>query len=231
MAKWYEQSILNARKNPKAQEFYNATEDLFKLGMTPPDGRKFVAHLNLYDCSKVSDGASSLIVASEEGLRRLGVHAADTVELSGFHGSEGDITVKPADPTVLENTGVAGRGALEMAGVGKQDVGYLELHDCFSITGLLALESIGFASAGGAARYVLDGHTGPQGGLPTNLSGGLGGFGHPVGGTGVRQMVDLIEQLTGSAPNQVHSGKDHGMMVSMGGNDKTVTAFVVKRPA
>ncbi|MDB5106559.1 MAG: hypothetical protein JWP91_4248 [Fibrobacteres bacterium] len=231
MAKWYEQSILNARKNPKAQEYHNTVRDLYQLGMTPPDGRKFVPHLNLYDCSKVSDGASSLVVASEEGLRRMGLDKSRMVELAGFQGSEGDITEKPADPTVLENTGRAANGALEMAGIGKKDVGVLELHDCFSITGLLALESIGFAKAGGGPGFVLEGRVGAEGELPTNPSGGLGGFGHPVGGTGVRQMVDLLEQLTGKAPNQVKSAKDHGMMVSMGGNDKTVTALVVKRTA
>jgi acetyl-CoA C-acetyltransferase len=231
MAKWFEQSILNARRNPKAQEFQNTAADLFQLGMTPPDGRRFVPHLNLYDCSKVSDGASSLVVASEAGLARLGLDKSQMVELAGLHGSEGDITEKPADPTVLENTGRAAQGALEMAGIGRGDVGVLELHDCFSITGLLALESMGFAKAGGAPESVLEGRTSPQGALPTNLSGGLCGFGHPVGATGVRQMVDLVEQLTGRAPNQVQSPKDHGMMVSMGGNDKTVTALIVKRAA
>ena len=231
MAKWYEQSILNARRNPKAQEYHNTAQNLLQLGLTPPDGRKFVAHLNLYDCSKVSDGASSLVVVSEEGARKLGLRKADLVELAGFQGSEGDITEKPADPTVLENTARAAQGALGMAGLGTGDIGMLELHDCFSITGLLALESMGFARPGGAPAFVLEGRTAPQGELPTNLSGGLGGFGHPVGATGVRQMVDLLGQLTGKAPNQVESGKDHGMMVSMGGNDKTVTTLIVKRAA
>lgn len=233
MAKWYELSILNARKNPKAQEHHNAAPNPFALGMTQPDGRKFVPHLNLFDCSKVTDGASSLVVASEEGLRRLGLRKGQCVELAGFHGSEGDITLKPADLTVLENTGNAAQVALEMAGVGKADIGALELHDCFSITGLLALESIGFAGAGKAASYVLDGHADPDGSHPTNLSGGLCGFGHPVGATGVRQMVDLLDQLTGKAPNPAAAlaGKDHGMMVSMGGNDKTVTSLIVRRAA
>jgi acetyl-CoA C-acetyltransferase/acetyl-CoA acyltransferase len=233
MAKWYELAILNARRNPKAQEHHNAAQDPFALGMTPPDGRRFVHHLNLFDCSKVSDGASSLVVADEEGLARLGLRKEDCVELAGFHGSEGDITEKPAEPTVLENTGRAARGALEMAGISKEEVGFLELHDCFSITGLLALESIGFAPAGGAPAFVLDGHCAPEGSIPTNLSGGLCGFGHPVGATGVRQMVDLVEQLTAKAPNPARGAgaRDHGMMVSMGGNDKTVTSLVVRRAA
>ncbi len=231
MAAWYQQAILNARKNPKAQEYRNASPDLLALGMTPPEAGKFVSHLNLYDCSKVSDGASSLVVASEEGARKLGLRPRDMIELTGFQGVEGDITKPPVDATVLENTGRAGAAALEMAGISAGQVGVLELHDCFSITGMLALEALGFAPAGGATRMVLEGHTAPDGNLPTNLSGGLCGFGHPVGATGVRQMVDLLEQLTGKAPNQVQSGKDHGMMVSMGGNDKTVTALVVKRTA
>ncbi len=237
MAKWFELSIVNARRNPKAQEFHNTAADPLALGMTTPDGRKFVHHLNLFDCSKVSDGASALVMASEEGLRRLGLKREAMIELTGFHGSEGDITARPADPTVLENTGKAAQGAWEMAGVGKGDIGVLELHDCFSITGLLALESLGFAAPGAATRLVLDGHTARDGSLPTNLSGGLGGFGHPVGATGVRQMVDLFEQLRGLAPNPATpsgtgpSGKEHGMMVSMGGNDMTVTALVVRRAA
>jgi acetyl-CoA C-acetyltransferase/acetyl-CoA acyltransferase len=234
MAKWFERAILNARKNPKAQEHANAVPDLIALGMTAPDGRKFVPHLNLYDCSKVSDGASALVMASEEGLKRLGLKPEQAIELAGFHGSEGDITARPSDPTVLENTGRAARGALEMAGIGKEGVGVLELHDCFSITGLLALESIGFAQPGRGPAFVADGGVAPEGPLPTNLSGGLCGFGHPVGATGVRQMVDLFEQLAGKAPNPARMGrpgKEHGMMVSMGGNDMTVTALVVRKAA
>ena len=231
MAKWYELSILNARKNPKAQEYHNKVEDLFAQGMTPPDPKRFVPHLNLFDCSKVTDGAASLVVAGEEGLKKLGLKKEQAVELIGFHGSEGDITEKPADMTVMENTSIAAQGALEMAGVNRSDIGVLELHDCFSISGLLALEGIGFAAKGKAPDFVLEGRTAIQGDLPTNLSGGLGGFGHPVGGTGVRQMVDLWLQLTGKAANQAAFKKDYGMMVSMGGNDKTVTSLVVRRAA
>lgn len=234
MAQWYAQSILNARRNPKAQEYQNASADLVALGMTPPDGRKFVPHLNLYDCSKVSDGASALVMASEEGVARLGLKKEDLIELAGWGGSEGDITARPADLTWLPNTARAAGKAMGMAGVGKDGLGVLELHDCFSITGLLALESIGFAGPGKSPGFVLDGHTAPAGSLPTNLSGGLGGFGHPVGATGVRQMVDLFEQFAGKAPNPAkpgRPGKEHGMMVSMGGNDMTVTALVVRKAA
>lgn len=229
MAKWYELSILNARKNPKAQEYHNKAKDLYTLGMTPPDPDRFVPYLNFYDCSKVSDGASSILILSEEGMEKCGIDPSRTVEITGMGAAEGDITLPPEDPTVLSTTALAVNKALEQAGVSLEEIGVLEVHDCFTISGLLSLEAIGFASPGNAPAFILDGNTALEGRIPTNLSGGLGGFGHPTGASGVRQMVDLWQQLTRHAPNQAAIKKPFGMMVSMGGNDKTVTCFIVKQ--
>lgn len=228
MAGWYAQSIENARKNPKAQEYQNTTKDLVALAMTRPDPEKFIPFLNLYDCSKVSDGASSLIIASEEGLKKCGIDIRDAVELVGLGEAEDDITKEPADPTVLSTNATAAAKALEQAGITREDIGIIELHDCFTITALLALESLGYARKGKAAEYILEGNTSAAGSHPVNLSGGLGGFGHPTGATGVRQLVDLLHQLTGKAANLSLLKHPFGMMLSMGGNDKTVTAVVVK---
>jgi acetyl-CoA C-acetyltransferase/acetyl-CoA acyltransferase len=229
MAKWYEIAILNARKCPKAQEHQNTTSDLFALGMSAPNPKAFVDHLNFYDCSKVSDGASSLVIASEDGLKRLGLKKEECVEIAGFASAEDDITQLPHDPTTLSTTATAAQKALRSAGVSREQIGFLELHDCFTITGLLALESMGFAAPGQGGRFVLDGNTAVDGSLPVNLSGGLVGFGHPTGATGVRQLVDIILQMTGRADNQAKLKKDHAMMISMGGNDKTVTAIIATR--
>ncbi len=228
MAKWYEQNILNARKNPKAQEYHNTLDDLFKAGMTPSDAAKFVPHLNLFDCSKISDGASSLIIASEEGLKKLGLSPQDAIEIIAVEAAEGDITQAPPDPTALTNTMTAVKKAFEQAGINKDDLALLEVHDCFSITGLLSLEAIGIAKQGQASETILEGYLTKEGRLPTNLSGGLCGFGHPTGASGVRQLVDLLHQLTGKAANQLKAQSPFGLMVSMGGNDITVTAIMVK---
>lgn len=230
MAFWYEQSILNARKNPKAQEYHNKATNLFALGLTPPNPQQFVPYLNLYDCSKVSDGASSLLILSDEGLWRAGLTLNDAVEIVGIGEAEGDITKSPEDLTVLSTTQKAVEKALAQAGITKDQIAVLELHDCFSITALLALEAIGFTEKGKSPQFILDGNTLPEGKIPTNLSGGLGGFGHPTGASGVRQMVDLLHQLTGSAANQIAPKTPYGMMISMGGNDKTVTCLIVKAP-
>lgn len=228
MAKWYELSILNARKNPKAQEYHNKVEDLFAKGMISPNPKQFVAHLNATDCSKVSDGASSLVVLSEEGLRKSGIAKNQVVEIVAVGEAEDDITKPPSDLTVLSTTENAVKKALDQAGISKEDIAVLEIHDCFSITALLALEAIGFAEKGKSPVFILEGNTAYDGTIPTNLSGGLGGFGHPTGASGVRQMVDLLHQLTGKAANQVKLKTPYGMMISMGGNDKTVTCFIVK---
>jgi acetyl-CoA C-acetyltransferase len=195
--------------------------------MTPPNPNQFVPNLNLYDCSKVSDGASSLIVLSEEGLARSGLSRNEVIEIVGIGEAEGDITEKPNDLTVLSTTHQAAQQAIGMSGIGLSEIGLLEVHDCFSITGLLALEAIGFAEQGRGAQFILEHESRIGGKIPTNLSGGLGGFGHPTGASGVRQMVDLLHQFTGKAANQIEIQKPYGMMVSMGGNDKTVTCFIV----
>lgn len=230
MAKWFEVAVGNARKNPKAQEYHNQVEDLFALGMTPCSPKVFLEHLNVYDCSKVSDGASSLVVLSEAGLEKVGVQKADCVEVLGFAQVQADITRPPEDLTFLSTTASAGSQAMAAAGIKQGDIGVLELHDCFTISGLIALESLGFAERGKAPEFLLEERSAVDGALPTNPSGGLCGFGHPTGATGVRQMNELLFQLTGKADNQVKLAKPYGMMVNMGGNDITLVSIVAGKP-
>lgn len=229
LAKWYENSIINARKNPKAQEFENGTKDLYALAMTPPDPEKFIPFLNIYDCSKVTDGASSLLLLSEEGLKKCEIPLSEAIEIIALGEAEGDITQTPEDLTRLTTTEIALKNALAQAEIHSKDLALLELHDCFSITALMAIEALGLAKAGEAAEFILAGHMAKEGKLPTNLSGGLIGFGHPTGATGVRQLVDLLHQLTHKASNQAELKTPFGMMISMGGNDKTVTSIIVKK--
>ncbi|MDB2614332.1 hypothetical protein N9Y92_04170 [Chlamydiales bacterium] len=219
LAKWYERAILNARKCPKAQEYTNLTKDLFSLGLTPPNEKRFLPHLNVYDCAKISDGAASIALFTEEGLKKFGVKKA--VEIVSFGEAEGDITAAPSDLTELTQT----KRAIEKTDVLPNQLSIVEIHDCFTITGLLSLEALGLVKPGEAAEYIMQDKI-----LPINTSGGLIGFGHPTGASGVRQFVDLFLQLTKQHPNQVEDlGKSPlGMMISMGGNDKTVTAIAVK---
>lgn len=232
MALWYKQAIENARKNPKAQEYHNSIDDLYAIGMTPPNPKVFLPNINVFDCSKVSDGASALIVASEEGLNKLEIPKSRAIEIVGYGQSEANITKPPVDLTKLTTTESAVKKAYQMSGLTPRDIGVLEVHDCFTITGLLMLEACGFVKHGEGAAFIADGKTNFGAEQPTNATGGLIGFGHYTGGTGVRQTVDLIHQLTGQAGDSqltLDTNRPYGLMVSMGGNDKTVVAAIFRK--
>jgi len=232
MATWYKNAIENARLCPTAQEYHNTCEDALAVGMTKPNGRSFVDHLNVFDCSKVSDGASGIAIVSEEGLKRCGINPKDAVEVIGIGMAENDITAAPADHTKLDTTAVAVKKALEMAKITKDDIATIELHDCFTIAGILALEAAGFAEYGKGPQFVAEGNTARNGKLPVNTTGGLVGWGHPTGATGVHQAVTIWEQLTGKAGNSqinIPANKPFGLTINMGGDDKTLVSIVYKK--
>ena len=108
------------------------------MGMTPPDPVHFLPHLNYYDCSKVTDGASSLVLLSEKGVRESGLEPSELIEIIGIGEAEGDITQPPTDLTRLTTTEKAVQKALKMADLKIEEIGVLEVHDCFTISGLLS---------------------------------------------------------------------------------------------
>ncbi len=232
LAKWFANAIENARLCDTAQEFHNSAPDLMKLGMTEPSGKVFTDHLNVFDCSKVSDGASAIAILSEEGLERCGINKSDAVEVVGIGHAVGNITEEPADRTRLDTIEKAIQLAFESAGITKDDLATLEIHDCFTIAGILTTEALGFAKQGEGAQFVADGNTARDGKIPMNTTGGLIGWGHPTGATGVHQAVTIWEQLTGkagAAQIDIPSTRPYGMTINMGGDDKTVVAIVYKR--
>jgi acetyl-CoA C-acetyltransferase len=230
MAAWYANAIENARLNPLAQEHTNSAPDLMKLGLSKPDPEAFTEHLNFFDCSKVSDGAAAILVCSEEGIAKLGLGREVVCQVAGYGQIVDDLTQQPPDLTKLTTSGKAAGCALAQAGLAAKDVGVFEVHDCFTITGLLALETLGLAEPGHGADLVLSGGIARGGAYPTNTSGGLVGYGHPTGASGVRMAVDLLKQLTGKAGGfQIELSKPTGLLISMGGNDKTVVSVAVKK--
>lgn len=210
-AKWYEKAILAARTNPKSQEHFNTNPNLYDFALTPPNPETFLPHLTITDCSKVSDGAAAIGLFTEEGLKKHNIQ--DYVEIIGIGEAEGDISQYPEDLLELSTSKLAIQKALNQAKCSIQDIAHIEVHDCFSISGLLSIEALGLAEKGEAPDLVLSSSI-PQ----VNLSGGLIGFGHPTGASGVRQLVDLW-----------HYKKPLGLMVSMGGDDKTVTCIITRR--
>lgn len=231
-ARWFRNAIENARLCPTAQEHHNSVADLEALALTEPNPKSFTDHLNVFDCSKVSDGASGIAVMSEEGLNRAGISKSDAVEIVGWGHAVDDITEDPPQLTVLTTIREAGRQALESAGITIGQLATVELHDCFTIAGILGVEALGFAPHGKGAEFVAAGNTARDGKIPINTTGGLIGWGHPTGGTGVHMAVTIWEQLTGKAGlNQItiDPSRPYGLSVNMGGDDKTVVAIVYKK--
>jgi acetyl-CoA C-acetyltransferase/acetyl-CoA acyltransferase len=233
-ARWYRNAIENARLCPTAQEYHNTTGDLETLGLTEPNPNAFVDHLNVFDCSKVSDGASAIAIVSEQGLARIGIAKEDAVEILAWAHIEADLTQPPTDRTVLETSKRAVRFALDSAGIAPADLATVEAHDCFTIAGILATEAIGLADPGTGTDYVLAGNTARDGKVPFNTTGGLIGWGHPTGATGVHQAVTLWEQLTGKAGDaqiEIPPDRPYGLSVNMGGDDKSLAVIVYRRGA
>ena len=231
-ARWFRNAIENARLCPTAQEHHNTVADLEALALMEPNPKSFTDNLNVFDCSKVSDGASGIAVMSEEGLKRSGIAYADAVEVIGWGHAVDDITEDPPQLTVLSTIREASKQALASAGITIEQLATVELHDCFTIAGILGVEALGFAEHGKGADFVAAGNTARDGKIPFNTTGGLIGWGHPTGGTGVHMAVTIWEQLTGKAGlNQIiiDPSRPYGMTINMGGDDKTVVGIVYKR--
>jgi acetyl-CoA C-acetyltransferase/acetyl-CoA acyltransferase len=179
-ARWYRNAVENARLCSTAQEHHNTCDDLETLAMTEPNGKGFVDYLNLYDCSKVSDGASAIAIVSEEGLERIGIPKSEAIEVMGWGHVEDDITRQPIDPSELATSRKAVSDALESAGITSEQIGTAEIHDCFSIAAVEAVEAMGFAKKGEGADFILAGNTARNGMIPINTTGGLIGWGHPT---------------------------------------------------
>ncbi|HEC43681.1 MAG TPA: 3-ketoacyl-CoA thiolase [Bacteroides sp.] len=232
LARWYKNAIENARLCPTAQEYTNNSEDLISLGMTEPDAQTFTACLNVMDCSKVSDGASAIAILSEEGLKRCGISPTDAIEITGFGHAVEDITQPPVDPLELSTVKAATTKAMEMARITKDDLATVETHDCFTIAGLLGVEALGLAEKGKGKDFVLEGHTARGGKIPFNTTGGLIGWGHPTGATGVHMAVTLWEQLTGKAGDaqiEMPADRPYGLSMNMGGDDKTAVSLIMTK--
>jgi acetyl-CoA C-acetyltransferase len=191
----------NARHNPCAQ--MQKVQITLEQAMTIEGINRYVVDglpLKTYDCSQITDGYASLIVATEEGLQRLGVAKADAVRIAGY--GQATDPLKKEGRDVLHPAGAvrAMQKAYAMAGVAPADVNVAEVHDCFTVMGAIGTEVIGKAAPGQGARYWVEGRAGVLGECGINTSGGLIAKGHPIGATGVAMIGWAAQQLLGKAP-------------------------------
>jgi acetyl-CoA C-acetyltransferase len=153
--------------------------------------------LKTYDCSQITDGYAALILATEEGLAKLGLSKFDCVEVAGC--GQATDPLRKSGRDVLRPKGAyrAMQTAYNMAGADPKDVTVAEVHDCFSVMGAIGTEVIGKAEPGKGARYWVEGKAAPGGECGINTSGGLIAKGHPIGATGIAMIGWSAQQLLG----------------------------------
>ncbi|MFX1368312.1 MAG: thiolase domain-containing protein [Promethearchaeota archaeon] len=185
----------NGAKNPLAHfQKETAVEDV--------SNSKIVASpLTLFDCSPTSDGAASLVLASERTTRDLGLFDQSVRIIGIGHATDYHAVQHRLSLTSMNATVEASQAAFDMAGIGPIDVDVFELHDAFSILEIVNMEDIGIAERGAAMNLIREGLTEVEGPNPVNPTGGLKARGHPTGATGVAQIRDAFLQIRGVAPN------------------------------
>jgi acetyl-CoA C-acetyltransferase len=198
------QEYANAKYNSCAQ--MNKVQITLEQAMKIEGFNRYVVDglpLKTYDCSQITDGYASMILATEEGLARLGVPKSECVEVAGW--GQATDPIRKAGRDVLRPAGAyrAMNAAYQMAGARPADVNVGEVHDCFTVMGAIGTEVIGKAEPGGGAQYWVEGKARPDGECGINTSGGLIAKGHPVGATGIAMIGWAALQLQGKAPAEL----------------------------
>jgi len=194
----------NSTFNPYAQ--MQKIEVSVDEAATPEGRNRYIVDglpLKTYDCSQITDGYAGLLLATEEGLARLGVDKKDCVEVAGY-GQATDPLLKAGRDILIPYGAYQAMGkAYQMAGERPEDVNVAEIHDCFTVMAALGTEVIGKAEYGKGAEYWREGKAEAKGECGINTSGGLIAKGHPVGATGIAMIGWAAWQLQGKVPGEL----------------------------
>ena len=182
--------------------------------------------LKLLDCSPISDGAAAIIISSN----KKNVTNKKTISIAASQAATDTLGLaQRASLVELAATQLSARKAYRLAGIAPDDIDVAEVHDCFTIAEILAMEDLGFYKKGLASHAIESGETtlGKAKKLVVNPSGGLKGCGHPVGATGVKQVVEIVDQLRGRAGKRQVMGARVGLAHNVGGSGATATVHIL----
>jgi acetyl-CoA C-acetyltransferase len=183
--------------------------------------------LKLYDCCPFSDGASAVILCNEDFAKKS---SRPYVEVIGSGRGASPASVQGRDDiTTIPSTIAAATQAYKMAGITPKDIDFAEVHDCFTIAEIIDIEDLGFFEKGDGARAVRDGATSRKGEIPINPSGGLKSKGHPIGATGIGQVVEVFEQLTGKAEQRTIRDAEIALTHNFGATGASAAVHIFRR--
>jgi acetyl-CoA acetyltransferase len=230
----------HARLNPLAQ--MREADLTYDCASQVSDKNPSVAPpLKVSDCSQITDGSAAVVLVSGKWLDRHGIDKSKLPRMLGFGSSTDYLALEKKDAPIFTTARKAAKKAFEMAALTPRDMHGVEVHDCFSITELCAYEILGLAENGKGAELAMSGATAlPQvrnekvsgkigWEIPVNAGGGLIGDGHPVGATGVRQVVEAYQHLTEQAGARQIQGAKKFLTFNMGGSLTTSVAMIWAR--
>lgn len=212
----------NAKYNPNAMFRYAISKEQYHKSKMIADP------INLMDSSPIADGAAAVIVVAEEHLDKF---KGKPVSLLACEvGTDTVALDNREDPLWLKGVERSVKKAYYISGLEPKDINFFEVHDAFSIITALSLEASGFVEKGKAIPFAEKNGIDINGGLPLTTGGGLKGRGHPVGATGVYQIVEAINQLRGDVASEVQVANNNiGMAQNIGGSGATVITTILKR--
>lgn len=222
---WMQSRIASAEKKGRPRPTWQSAWDFLHDDQANPP---IAWPLRLFDCSPISDGAAALLLVSEEIARDF----TDRPIYVIGSGQASDVALHDRETlTALCAAQHAAQEAYQMAGIRPADVKIAEVHDCFTIAEIIATEDLGFFPPGHGHRAAEEGLTSRLGPKPINTSGGLKSKGHPVGASGVGQVVEIWKQLRGEAgPRQALAGDiDLALTHNVGGTGQTCVVHIFER--
>ena len=211
----------NGSKNPLAQYPMQITVDQVLKSVMIADP------LHILDCSPITDGAAATILCPADMAKQFSdkpivkvIGSGQATDSIALHDRE--------DLTVLGSTAAAAKKAYSMAGKVPEDIDVAEVHDCFTIAEICITEDLGFTEKGNGGPFVESGATAIGGRIPVNTSGGLKSKGHPVGATGVAQIIEIVHQLRGEAGERQVEGARIGLTQNMGGSGGSAVVHILE---
>lgn len=183
--------------------------------------------INVMDASPIGDGAAAVVLVPADAVRGLGLHR--TVRVVGSGAATDSIAVHGrSDPLWLSAAELSAKKAYSQAGIGPQEISLFEYHDAFTIMAALSLEAAGFAERGQGVRLALDNEISLKGRIPVATRGGLKARGHPVGATGMYQIVEVVQQLRQEAGETQVENARYGMTQNIGGSGSNIICHILK---
>lgn len=218
---------INAHANAVHNPFARFHEPLTEAGYKKAP--MVASPINLMDASAIADGAAAAVLVPLEAVRARNGHAPrNVVRVVGSAAATDTIAIHHRkDPLWLRAAELSSREAYRQAGIGPEAIDVFEAHDAFTIMAALSLEAAGFAERGQGPRLALDGEIRPDGRIPIATRGGLKARGHPVGATGMYQIVEVVQQLRGEAGETQVEGARIGMAQNIGGSGSNIITHIL----